>query len=991
MGVNRNIPDLPKTDSVNDNALFEVFFGGKNYRVLMSVIKTWIQGIFDKITFNPQTEVQQPYTAFTFFYDLDENTWTFYNDISGISLQLGEELRARLVNDTGATLLDGKAVSVIGNVGLSLKVELLDASDFDSSIRGYGVMTHTVINGNPGYAVRYGAVRGIDTSLLTAGKIVYADPDNPGELTTTRPMAPNYPVRLGICLISNASDGILAIDTLSFNDSDTGVNIEGTLNGLVTQTPNVAFSVSGGVIYADVTNEAYPTKDLPVMLGGVRYLLNTTTNTGAGGAARIVIPPGNLPSVGDGGQKSWLYITLNTGVAELGISTAKPTVQNAGISTQVAYDAATTQSRGKLQAYRRENNASDSKAEGIVGSYGFTRVLADDSRSRGSAWDSGQDPTTTVNDLNILIALSAGVGKQLHYAALPAFDGLNYQIYNDTTNAITYQLETNLINIVTDANGGTLLGNGFYYTLRVYYKLNSNGIGNDVIVTRPQGHYNSGAGAEADALKYTTLLADTGIEDIVYPLYDLVIAKTGGGGANTSLFSITSLRSKTPGVGGGSGGEGVATDDKIRISAADNINDYLNPKIAAGTGITKTILNPGANEQLEFKLTVLNKYDATTAPTASNDNTEGYEVGSEWIDITNDNSYTCVDATTSAAVWLIKLKGPSSSTDNAIARYHETTGEILQNSKVIVDDNGDIFMGSNTALNEQNVTFWMYAGQREINIGTVKYVGRASHTDGTTWGRGGYKITTPTNGDGVLTFFTSKTNVEIDAFTIDEDGNLLILITPTTDSGSNDLLSINSSTGAIEKTARISVGNDNEIPIVNSTGDNFEYSQYFKYLAASRRVVVDLGLIYGLESRNDYVDANISHQIKTYLDNELIHTIVGGTTRYIYMNGFIFIKQTSQATGLPGADSGFIYIDSADNLPKYKNGDDNKIHSLTTPYFTGSLTDGAPTNAEINAIISNPSGAGYEAIIKDTDGTGSMYKVIYDGSGWHYTEFTASV
>jgi hypothetical protein len=48
----------------------------------------------------------------------------------------------------------------------------------------------------------------------------------------------------------------------------------------------------------------------------------------------------------------------------------------------------------------------------------------------------------------------------------------------------------------------------------------------------------------------------------------------------------------------------------------------------------------------------LDKLDATAAPTASDDGTDGYSVGSIWIDVTNDTSWICVDTTTSAAVWL---------------------------------------------------------------------------------------------------------------------------------------------------------------------------------------------------------------------------------------------------------------------------------------------------------------------------------------------------
>jgi outer membrane protein assembly factor BamB len=42
---------------------------------------------------------------------------------------------------------------------------------------------------------------------------------------------------------------------------------------------------------------------------------------------------------------------------------------------------------------------------------------------------------------------------------------------------------------------------------------------------------------------------------------------------------------------------------------------------------------------------------ASSAPTTSNDNTEGYAVGSYWIDTTNDKAYVCLDASTGAAVW----------------------------------------------------------------------------------------------------------------------------------------------------------------------------------------------------------------------------------------------------------------------------------------------------------------------------------------------------
>jgi len=46
-----------------------------------------------------------------------------------------------------------------------------------------------------------------------------------------------------------------------------------------------------------------------------------------------------------------------------------------------------------------------------------------------------------------------------------------------------------------------------------------------------------------------------------------------------------------------------------------------------------------------------NKLDATSEPSATDDSSNGYQVGSTWIDVTNNIAYTCVDSTTNAALW----------------------------------------------------------------------------------------------------------------------------------------------------------------------------------------------------------------------------------------------------------------------------------------------------------------------------------------------------
>ena len=50
-------------------------------------------------------------------------------------------------------------------------------------------------------------------------------------------------------------------------------------------------------------------------------------------------------------------------------------------------------------------------------------------------------------------------------------------------------------------------------------------------------------------------------------------------------------------------------------------------------------------------LTIKNNLAATVAPTATDDSSGGYAVGSRWIDLVTDKGYLCLDATASSAVW----------------------------------------------------------------------------------------------------------------------------------------------------------------------------------------------------------------------------------------------------------------------------------------------------------------------------------------------------
>lgn len=76
----------------------------------------------------------------------------------------------------------------------------------------------------------------------------------------------------------------------------------------------------------------------------------------------------------------------------------------------------------------------------------------------------------------------------------------------------------------------------------------------------------------------------------------------------------------------------------------------------------------------------LGNFTATAAPTATDDSADGYSPGSEWIDITNDEQYVCLDATAGSAVWENVTTGGSGSTNLALGTVNTTTVQVTSDT-----------------------------------------------------------------------------------------------------------------------------------------------------------------------------------------------------------------------------------------------------------------------------------------------------------------------
>ena len=130
----------------------------------------------------------------------------------GVVQQLGQELYARVQNNTGVTIPNGTVVGFAGATDNAIQVAPYLADGSQSSLYILGVMTHDLPDtGQKGYCTTWGFVRGVNTSGFTQGDILYASPTTAGALTNVKPTAPDNVVVVAAVIQIGTTDGALFV------------------------------------------------------------------------------------------------------------------------------------------------------------------------------------------------------------------------------------------------------------------------------------------------------------------------------------------------------------------------------------------------------------------------------------------------------------------------------------------------------------------------------------------------------------------------------------------------------------------------------------------------------------------------------------------------------------------------------------------------------------------------------------------------------------
>lgn len=221
-----------------------------------------------------------------------------------VTLQVGQEEVVRVVNKSGADLLESqyKVVRVRtqaegGAQGQRLAVVNALATNDLNSATTLGIVTENIAQNQEGFITTFGFVNGINTSGTLQGEnwddgdILYLSPTVSGGLTKVKPTAPQHMVIMGYVVYAHNSQGKIFVKVDNGYELDELHNIhiyENTLVGNAKTTGGSTLYYSGSVW---TNNQSVKFTETSAILSSVSSSLNFANDTlaAAGG-----VPLGGL-------------------------------------------------------------------------------------------------------------------------------------------------------------------------------------------------------------------------------------------------------------------------------------------------------------------------------------------------------------------------------------------------------------------------------------------------------------------------------------------------------------------------------------------------------------------------------------------------------------------------------------------------------------------------------------------------------------------------
>lgn len=141
------------------------------------------------------------------------NQLNFDREISGVTLQIGEEEVVRVTNVTGGLISNGTVVYIHSAVS-GLPAICKSVGSNICAQKTIGVTTQDILDNNEGYVTILGQVHDVNTSAYSAGDILWLSPTNLGGMTNVRPPYPYVQFAIGAVTKVGVSDGSIVVRPL---------------------------------------------------------------------------------------------------------------------------------------------------------------------------------------------------------------------------------------------------------------------------------------------------------------------------------------------------------------------------------------------------------------------------------------------------------------------------------------------------------------------------------------------------------------------------------------------------------------------------------------------------------------------------------------------------------------------------------------------------------------------------------------------------------